>query len=89
MAMPVGLHKQQDGADKDIGLCCLCCVAASIHMSKPVHIVRETPLTKSLNTLMRDKNASRQTFVNASNRLYTVPNDGTHHGLLGDSHNVC
>lgn len=39
-------------------------------MAKAVHILRETPLTKSLNTLMRDKNASRQTFVNASNRLY-------------------
>ena len=58
-------------------------------MAKAVHIVRETPLTKSLNTLMRDKNASRQTFVNASNRLYTVLNDGTNHGLLGDTKNVC
>jgi len=41
-------------------------------MSKAVHIVRETPLTKSLNTRMRDKNATRQQFVSASNRLVRI-----------------
>ena len=34
-----------------------------------VHLLRSTPLTKALNTQIRDQNASRQQFVTSSNRL--------------------
>jgi len=37
-------------------------------MAPPV-VLRETPLTSALHTTMRDKTASRHTFVTASNRL--------------------
>jgi len=37
--------------------------------SQPVTVLRETPLVRALNTLFRDKTASRMQFVTSSNRL--------------------